>query len=364
MNAIAYLLKKFLFASIFQRVLIGNSLVIIIGAIGGTLLTRHLAMLGNINLILLFSSAGIFLTLLVNYWIIKTALRPLQEFRLAVAKFKDQQTPLRESIDINVDPVIRQLVVTIDSLLERLDKRTRQLHALTERDINAQEEERRRIARTLHDDTSQSISMLIIQLERLENALPMNTEELHDRLVDIRHLAMTLLEDLRKNIWDLRPTILDDLGLVPAIRWFARFKLMEAGVNVEFDMLNESTRLRPHLETLLFRVTQEAVNNILRHADAENVTIRLYQENERICLEVEDDGRGFNVGITAGQAVSRKQLGLLGIEERASLVGGEVQIASSPGRGTRVQVYVPLLQGNSIKKSDSDSQHDELKVRQ
>jgi two-component system sensor histidine kinase UhpB len=363
MNTISYLRQKLFSVSIFQRVLIGNSIVIIIGAIGGTLLTRHLAMLGNINLILLFSSVGIILTLMVNYWIIKTALHPLQELRLAVAQLKDRQTPLRESIVMHADPVISQLVVTIDSMLERLDKRTLQLRALSERDINAQEEERRRIARALHDDTSQSVSMLIIQLERLENTLPMDQGDLHARLTGIRQLAMTLLEDLRKNIWDLRPTILDDLGLVPAIRWYARFKLKEVGISVEFEMFNEATRLRPHLETMLFRITQEAVNNILRHADAENVMIRLQQENDQICLEIEDDGRGFDVGTTAGQAVSRKQLGLLGIQERASLVGGEVQIASSPGLGTRVRVYVPLLRGNSIGKADTELHQDEPEVK-
>jgi len=159
---------------------------------------------------------------------------------------------------------------------------------------------------------------------------------------EARKLAIRLLEDLRKIIWDLRPSILDDLGLVPAIRWYARSNLEEAGVQVDFSNHNEALRLPPHLETALFRVAQEAVNNILRHAEARKVSIRLSMDAGRILLELRDDGRGFEVQRTAGEAVAHKHLGLLGIQERMFLVGGEVEIDSAPGEGTRVRVWVPV----------------------
>jgi len=328
--------------SIFDRVIIGNSVIIIVGAIAGTVITRHLTLFGNIWLILLFSSAGILITLLVNRLIIRSALHPLYELSNALERVNGGQINLPDSLKNYEDPDIHRLVVTLDSMLVRLATRTRQLQAISERAINAQEEERVRIARGLHDDTAQSISMLIIRLERLETLVSAGAPDLTQHVADAYKLATRLFEDLRHIIWDLRPSILDDLGLVPAIRWLARTKLEEVNVKVDFGGVNEVMRLPSHLETMLFRVAQEAVNNVLRHADAKNVSIRLWPEHEQMCLEVKDDGRGFDVERSNGEAVSKKRLGLLGIRERVSLVGGTVKVESAPGSGTSVLVYVPL----------------------
>jgi two-component system sensor histidine kinase UhpB len=345
---------RFLRVPLLIRVLVGNSAVIILGAIGGTLITRHLAMIGDIKLILLFATLGIFVTLLLNFWIIKTALRPMEELRSVVDQVGVGQPAITKSLERYTEPDIHRLVVVINSMLTSLMKRTAQLRALSERAINAQEEERRRIARGLHDDTAQALSMLIIQLERLEAALLSDMPDLRIQCSNARQLATDTLEELRKIIWDLRPSILDDLGLLPAIRWYARSNLEKAGVGVKFEFSNENIRLDSSLETTLFRIAQEAVNNILNHADASKVTIRLRQINARACLEVEDDGRGFDVKQAAGQALSRKQLGLLGIEERASLVGGKIEVDSSPGRGTRVHVCVPLLDGSHVHVNEDN----------
>ena len=327
---------------ILYRVLIGNALVIVVGAVVGTILTRDLALTGAINLILLFSFFGILLSILVNYLIIKTALRPLHELSDSLDRMRRESIPMPESLMKFEDPDIHHLVIAINSILSQLEEHTVQLRAISERAINAQEEERVRIARGLHDETGQAISMLIINLERLEKLMPPGQPEATKYAGEARKLAIRLLEDLRKIIWDLRPSILDDLGLVPAIRWYARSNLEEAGVQVDFSNHNEALRLPPHLETALFRVAQEAVNNILRHAGARKVSIRLSQDAGRILLELRDDGRGFDVQRTAGEAVAHKHLGLLGIQERMFLVGGEVEIDSAPGEGTRVRVWVPV----------------------
>jgi two-component system sensor histidine kinase UhpB len=328
--------------SIFNRVLIGNSVIIILGAIAGTIFTRHLTLLGDIRLILLFSFSGILITLIVNYWIIRTALHPLNELGKALEQVDGGQINIPDSLKKYEDPDIHHLIAALDSMLVRLANRTSQLQAISERAINVQEEERVRIARGLHDDIAQSISMLIIHLERLENLIPADMPDLARHIADTHKLATRLLEDLRQIIWDLRPSILDDLGLVPAIRWFARTKLKEVGVQVDFGRGNDVMRLPSYLETMLFRVAQEAVNNVLRHADAKNVSIRLWPEQERMCLEVKDDGCGFDVERINGEAVPKKQLGLLGIKERVSLVGGRVKVESAPGFGTCVHVCVPL----------------------
>src|SRR5512142_2084235 len=155
--------RRFIFRiSIFNRVLIGNSIIIIFGAIVGTIVTREMTLMGNARLILLFSSIGILITLLVNRVIIQTALYPLHELGDALELVKSGQMHIPESLKNYEDPDIRRLVTAIDSMLNRMANYTSQLQAISERAINAQEEERVRIARSLHDDTAQSISMLII----------------------------------------------------------------------------------------------------------------------------------------------------------------------------------------------------------
>jgi two-component system, NarL family, sensor histidine kinase UhpB len=328
--------------SIFNRVLIGNSVIIVLGAIAGTLMTRHLTLFGNGWLILIFASVGVLITLLVNRVIIRGALRPLRELGDALEHVDGGEIDIPDSLKNYQDPDIHRLVSAIDTTLGRLAERTRELQAISERAINAQEEERVRIARSLHDDTAQSISMLIIRLDRLGSMIPADKPEITRHLADARTVATQLLENLRKVIWDLRPSILDDLGLPAAVRWYARANLESVGVKVDFWGATELGRLPVHLETMLFRITQEAVSNILRHASASKVGIRLWREDHHICLEIQDDGRGFDTAATAGSAVLRKQLGLLGIHERVTLVGGEMHVQSGQGTGTILKVRVPL----------------------
>ena len=334
--------------SIFNRVLIGNSIIIIFGAVAGTIITRQMTLFGNIWLILLFSFVGISITLLVNRMIIHTALLPLHELGDAIEQVHSGQIHIPDSLKHYQDPDIRRLVVAIDAMLSRMANYTSQLQAISERVINAQEEERVRIARSLHDDTAQSISMLIIHLDRLAQIVPSDRADLTRYISDAQSVANRLLENLRKIIWDLRPSILDDLGLYSAIRWFARNNLEKAGVRVEFSAPEDAIRLPPHLETMLFRIAQEVISNILRHADASKASIRLWMASENIWLEIKDDGCGFDIEKTTGEALDRKHLGLLGIQERASLVGGEVNIVSVPGSGTCLLLHVPLPAENLI----------------
>jgi len=341
--------------SIFNRVLIGNSFIIIFGAIAGTFFTRHLALLGDIRLIFLFSFAGILITLFVNYVIIKSALNPLRELVQALEQVGIEQIKISEDLKKYEDKDVHRLVTTVDEMLIRLEKRTRQLKAISERAIHAQEEERVRIARSLHDDTAQTISMLIIHLERIEQLVPRDDPDLFRQVAESHKVATLLLENLRKVIWDLRPSILDDLGLIPAIRWYAQTNLEESGVQVEVGRGNDVVRLPPHLETLLFRILQEAVSNILRHANASKVLINLRPEDGYMVLEVKDNGRGFDIEKTTGEAVTRKQLGLLGMQERVSLVNGTVNFESTPGEGTTLRVYIPLRIEDAIEMDNTVS---------
>ncbi|HZY41369.1 MAG TPA: sensor histidine kinase [Anaerolineae bacterium] len=330
---------------ILNRLLIGNSLVIIVGAIGGTLLTRYLTYLpseANIWLILLFATLGISLSLLVNYWIVKLTLHPLRELRERVDRVLAGPALPHERLPEDLDPNLSRLAAAINSMLDRLDDYTLQMRALTERAINAQEEERKRIARQLHDDSAQSMSTLIINLERLEKIIPPDRPDVQTRLAAACQLAKATLVDLREVAYDLRPTMLDDLGLIPAIRWYARSRLGDAGVAVRFDTADEAARLPPQLETTLYRIAQEAITNIVHHAGATTVTINLARTNGHIRLRVTDDGCGFDVTQIPRQAVQLRRLGLLGVRERAELVGGTVNVSSQPGHGTQLEVSLPV----------------------
>lgn len=328
------------------RIAIGNSAVIALGAIGGTLITRHLAAeAADWWLILFFIAVGTLLSVIINFVIIKRALRPLSELSKLVQRFQAGQSNIDPQVLPNPDPDITQLAAALSSLVNQLDERNQQLRALSERAINAQEDERREIALTLHDDTGQTLSMLIINLERLESQLPAEAAALKDKLAAASDLARQSLASLRKIVYGLRPTILDDLGLVPAIRWIARTYLEEAGIHTEVSARDDTEPLSPQVKSTLFRICQEATNNIVRHAQAHNARISLDQENCEMHLQVEDDGVGFDVAQASEQAVALQRLGLLGIQERAQLAGGRILLDSAPGKGTRLSVYVPLSEG-------------------
>lgn len=327
---------------ILYRIAIGNAFVIAIGAIGGTYITRILAdQAVDWWLILLFLGIGTLLSVIINFWIIKNALRPLNELSILVDQVQAGHAQIDPRFLQPTDPDIYQLAATLDSLVRELNERNLELRALSERSINALEEERRRIALTLHDDTGQALSMLIINLESLENQIPGDESSLREKLITTRQLAQGSLANLRKIVYGLRPTILDDLGLVPAIRWYARTNLEEAGIMIDITANGEVEPLSPQLNSTLFRIAQEAVNNIVRHSNAEKVEIILRQRDEHILLEVKDDGQGFNLASFREKALQLQHLGLLGIQERAELMGGEAKLSSAPGSGTQILVSVP-----------------------
>jgi len=330
--------------TIFQRIALGNSLIILVGAIGGTLITRHLAIeAADVWLIILFATLGTGLSILINGWIVRSSLRPLAELRQAADQMQVGKVDLNPFYIKDSDPDITNLSIALNSLVNQLEKRNRQLRALSERVINAQEEERKRIALSLHDDTGQALSMLIINLERLENRLPSSETEIKKKLASSRHLAVHALGELRKIVRDLRPSMLDTLGLVPAIRSYARSNLEEAGIRVQIEA-PETAEPLPHPLTLaLFRIAQEALNNNVRHSQAKSVSITLSQAKDSLCLIIQDDGQGFDVDKIGAQALFKQQWGLVGMRERADLISGQVQIESKPGRGTRIIARVPLL---------------------
>jgi two-component system, NarL family, sensor histidine kinase UhpB len=340
---IASIRERLARTTLFQRIAVGNALIIVAGAVLGTLVTRHLASrAADWGLILLFATAGVLLSLAVNFAILGAALRPLQDLRRLVEQLDSASAPIDPAHLNNPDPDTIQLAAALNLLVVQLEERNRELHALSERAIHAQEAERVAIARSLHDDTGQALSMLVISLDRLAGHLSPGQDDLKQQLTEARALAANALAELRRILFGLRPAILDDLGLVPAIRWYARSTLEGTGVRVQVQAPQDPLDLPPAVATALFRIAQEAVNNIGRHAAARSAMISLEQTGDQVCLEIQDDGRGFDLQQVSEQALQFQQLGLLGLRERAELLGGRVSIDSSPGRGTHLKVCIPV----------------------
>ncbi len=235
-----------------------------------------------------------------------------------------------------------QIAVAVENarLYAEVQRKERMRGELLRKVITAQEEERKRMARELHDDTSQALTALLYAAE--EAAGLNDIAEVQRMLQNMRGLAQKTLDGVHKLIFDLRPSMLDHLGLVPALRWFAQSRLEACNIRLEVEEGNLPRRLPPAVETALFRVVQEAVTNIAKHALARNVRIALGITAGVASVTVEDDGVGFDLVELTLSPDSGRGLGLLGMRERVQLLGGELNIDTAPGQGTRMDVFVPM----------------------
>jgi len=227
-------------------------------------------------------------------------------------------------------------------LYEALREEQRARAELLARTITAQEEERKRIARELHDQTSQDLAALMLSLDTCALALATDRPGSQQHLQTAKSIAETMLENTHRLINDLRPSLLDDLGLAAAIAWYGERRLRPMGVELEFQCDEMEARLPPSLETALFRITQEALTNVVRHADASRVHVTLRVHGHTAFLNVRDNGRGFQEPITERTGAEEQGLGLRGMRERVTTLGGEMRVESEPGRGTAITVTVPV----------------------
>lgn len=237
---------------------------------------------------------------------------------------------------------VRERTAELQALYEELQQKEAVREQLLKQVINAQEEERKRVARELHDELAQTLSGLLMSLDAAENVLGSELDPVHRQLVRTRDITQQALEQTRHLILDLRPTILDDLGLVPAIRWYAETHLKGAGILISFHSEGDERRLSPEIETALFRIAQEAINNITRHAQATRANINLIWNPDELVITIRDNGRGFDRERVMNRRDGTQGMGLLGMQERATLLGGRLEISSIPGKGTRVVARVPI----------------------
>lgn len=258
-----------------------------------------------------------------------------ERMRIALQNSLDDVARGRDLLELR----IQERTAEIEQLYEELKQRDELRARLLQKLIRAQEEERRRIARELHDETSQVIGALALGLDTAIATLPEGVSR--ERLLEARALALRTLDGIHRLSFDLRPSVLDDLGLFHAIEWYAERDLKGRGIALRCESDEQDGRLPPEIETALFRAVQEAITNIVKHAHAETVLIQCAINPKEVTIEIEDDGRGFDPASISETAASGRGLGLAGIRERMEILGGRALIDSAPGQGTRVVLTVP-----------------------
>jgi signal transduction histidine kinase len=239
----------------------------------------------------------------------------------------------------------RRLVVLQETQAAERQRLEDLRNELFHRTVRAQEAERQRIARELHDETGQTLTALGMGLRGLVETANANPVKAAQQAIQLESLAMKGVEELQRLVGGLHPPQLDDLGLLAALRSYANEINRRFSLEVNILTAGPGPELPPDVRIVLFRIAQEAITNIVRHAQASRVTIRIDRCDASLKMQVEDNGSGFDVDHTLRRGLERPCLGLLGMMERATLVGGTCTIRSSPGQGTCVEVSVPWISG-------------------
>lgn len=227
--------------------------------------------------------------------------------------------------------------------LQLEDIQQRQLLGL--RIIRAQEDERQRVARDIHDGPAQSMSNVVLKAEICEKLIDVDLEKAKDELKGLKKIVRESLQDVRKIIYNLRPMSLDDLGLVPTLQRYIMTFQEETGISVSFKTRGVFDDIRPVISLTVFRILQEAISNIRKHSEAENVAVNLEFFDKELKFYVYDDGKGFRVNeIKVKSDDMSSGFGLVSMRERVELLGGEFEISSELKKGTRLNIMIPFVQ--------------------
>jgi len=239
-----------------------------------------------------------------------------------------------------------EIIGAIETLEDVTEEKKLQenMHFYVQLITKAQEDERKRIARELHDDMSPPLLLLIQQLDKItSSARPKLSNSLKETLEDLRSQAIEALEGLRRCAQDLRPPILDHLGLVATLEWMTENMAKNEGIDAHVEVIGMEKTLSAEIQLLLFRIAQEALNNIRRHAEASEVVVKLEFGKNNIKLSISDNGEGFEMPKQIEDLASASRLGIMGMFERARLLGGSLQVKSKLGKGTQVAILMPLF---------------------
>ncbi len=291
---------------------------------------------------------------------IKAAYEEVRELQVRLTLLKERREQLlrkREDFETSrlnlqetaekAENMVSQVGVVMDFIGGNLRDINVKLESLQQRQqmglqiVKAQEEERKRVAREIHDGPAQSMANVVLRMEFCEKLMEVEPAKVSQELKELKDIVRSNLQDMRKIIFDLRPMALDDLGVVPALKRYIEDFREKNDIDIEIQFFGKEARLEPVLEIALFRLVQEALNNVVKHAHAKKVKVVMELKDDQVRAFVEDDGIGFDLDdYYANQ--KGNNFGLVSMRERTDLLGGEMKIQTKPGKGTKVYFIVPV----------------------
>ncbi len=348
------LLDRLLRLQLFYKVLIANSLLVALGVLFGTMFSLRFG--GRFDgdgsgFAFFFSVLGVVLTVILNIVILRAALQPLRTLHQSVEAMGQGDLGVRVPASPLADTDLAGVSSMLNQMLDHVQRYEVRLQDLSASVLNAQEGERQRIARELHDQIGQSLTLLLVRL-KITEAAP-QAETMRAELADLRTGVAATIDQVRRLALDLRPPALDQLGLVPALRELTREFSDRTRIAIVFEPPTEAIELAPERATAIYRIVQEALTNIAKHADAHTAHVAMEIQGQAVQVTITDDGCGFDPTTLRTLAPTTEQrvgagLGLFGMEERARLLGGNLKIATRPGSGTTIVALIPknLLETN------------------
>jgi two-component system sensor histidine kinase UhpB len=332
--------------NLLTQVLAANLLIIVVAVVTATIATSPNISLGDKPQAAIVLGLAVSLTILVNVLMLQRRLRPLERLvdEMERADLSQPGANIRD-VPIGDGPEeVQRLQMAFRRMLERLEAERRRVSSIA---LHAQEEERARVARDLHDEVNQSLTGLLLRLEALRERAPVG---LAADLAETKSLANRAMTELLTLARSLRPTALDDLGLRAALSALVDDLGRQTEIDTAFEGSGDLTGVPMDVQLVTYRVAQEALSNAAQHSDASRIRVRLGYDDDGVVLSVADDGRGFSFD------EARSGLGLGGMRERALLVGGSISIESRPDEGTRIRLRVPIRDGDGNPARIADAQ--------
>ncbi|HOJ77799.1 MAG TPA: sensor histidine kinase [Bacillota bacterium] len=292
---------------------------------------------------------------------IKRAYAHAQELQIKLAVERERESGLRLKRDelsrsivkVNemahkADELVSKVDIALTFLNGNLNEFSQQMEGIQQKQliggkiILAQEEERKRVAREIHDGPAQTMANVVLRAELCEKLLTTNRDEVTTELRDLKKVVKESLQEIRRIIFNLRPMTLDDLGLIPTVRRYIEELKVRENFNVQLEIHGEEQRLKNTYEVALFRLIQESLNNARKHAKANKIKVNINTTETDISVSISDDGKGFDLEKVMNEAVGKESFGLLSMKERIELLNGSLNIDSTIGVGTTITVCIPL----------------------
>jgi two-component system sensor histidine kinase UhpB len=302
------------------------------------------------NMLLLFFIMGLS-TLAISIALDQLVIKKIQYFVETASFFS--QGDFNRTIRIKSDDEIKRLADSFNQMATTLLEKMMLERKYCSRIIEAQENERKRISRELHDEIGQALTAIKFNLDRMDKDLPPHLPVVRERLGEAKLLSNQTLSAMRQLSMELRPTMLDDVGLIPTLRWYIQNFSNRLNISSNFQAVGIGEKLPPQIETAFYRIIQEALNNIAKHSGATRVEIRLEHRESILSASITDNGRGFDLEKVLRPEFVERGFGIIGMQERVSLLEGKIDIQSKPDSGTYIYVEVPYPKARGDDEEDT-----------